>query len=386
MKIVFVTTARSDYSTMFPVIKASLQDPSLETAVFCGGMHLLPQFGETYRNLLADGISIAEKIDFMSADDDVLAMARSLGKGVELFAKALLRHKPDFVVVSGDRIENLSLFAATTALQIPVAHLCGGDITEGAFDNQIRHTMTKLSHLHFVSMDEHRRRVLQMGEEPWRISVTGDAAIDTIMQFKKPDRESLAKELGLPVEKLWVLSTFHPQTLGSGDFVSQYRNLLDVLAEGAEIPILSYPNIDPGFENLTALIEQFRIRRPDALIVKSFTRESYYGVMSHSCYMIGNSSSGLWEAPSFRLPCVNVGGRQAGRKRGDNVIDVDGFDLSQMRSAVARAKSEIFQKGLSGHNPYGSGGAAKLTLDRLKNAPSGDMLLVKKFFEIQGSF
>lgn len=383
IKLALVTTARSDYSTMYPVIKAAIQDSEIDPIIFCCGMHLLAEFGNTYKQLIEDGFTIHEKIDFMSVNDTDLALTESLSKGTKLFAEAILKHQPDFVVVSGDRIENLALYNATTALRTPVAHLCGGDITEGAFDNQVRHTMTKLSHYHFVSMPEHARRVQQMGEEPWRIVLTGDAAIDTIVQFKKPTRDEMSRQLNLPEIGELILSTFHPLTLGDEDFITQYKNILTILKEEKGIPILSYPNVDPGFKPLVELLENFKKARPDAIIRKSFMREQYYALLSHCTYMIGNSSSGLWEAPSFALPNINVGGRQSGRLRGINVIDILGLDLFEMREAVKKARSQEFRQQLLGmENPYGKGQAALLTLEALKKAPKGNKLLVKKFFEI----
>jgi len=378
-----VTTARSDYSTMYPVMRAAQEDRDIDARIFCAGMHLVERFGMTYQQLEFDGLDINEKIDYYVEGDTPLGLARSLGRGVTLFAEALERHKPDIIVVSGDRVENLALFTAATALQIPICHMCGGDITEGAFDNQVRHAMTKLSHWHMVSMPDHARRVLQMGEEAWRITMTGDAALDTVAGFQALSREELQKLEDIPCDGELVLSTFHPQTLGVNDGLQEYRNVLAILAEQTATPVLTYPNIDTGFEPLLEQIEAFRTVRPDAIVKKSFTRKGYYSMMAHAQFMIGNSSSGLWEAPSFELPCVNVGGRQDGRLRTSNVIDVDGLDVSALRRASIKAGSSAFRAGLKGIvNPYGHGGAAELTLSVLKNTPIDDRLLVKKFFEL----
>lgn len=381
-KVALVTSARSDYSTMYPVMKAAQQDPEIESSVFCAGMHLVKEFGYTYRQLEADGLKISEKIDYHVPGDGVMALAQSLAQGVLLFSEALMRQKPDIILVSGDRIENMALFTAATALKIPICHMCGGDITEGAFDNQVRHMMTKLAHLHMVSMPEHARRVLQMGEEPWRITLTGDAALDTVVGFSPLTRQELFRLEQIPEQGDLVLSTFHPQTLGTVDSLQEYSNLLVVLAEVEAIPVLTYPNIDPGFEPLIDMLEGFKQVRPDAVIKRSFTRAGYYSMMSHASFMIGNSSSGLWEAPSFELPCVNVGGRQAGRLRAKNVIDVSGIELDLLRSAVRTAQSKEFRLSLNGlENPYGKGLAAALTLEVIKSTNLDDRLLMKKFYE-----
>ncbi|WP_299968636.1 UDP-N-acetylglucosamine 2-epimerase [uncultured Roseobacter sp.] len=382
-RIAFVTTARSDYNTMFPVMRMAQQDPGIEALIFCAAMHLVPAFGETWRQLEDDGLVIAEKVDFLSDSDRPEDFSAGLGKGVAAFTAALVRQAPDIVCVSGDRLENLALFVATTTLGIPVAHMCGGDITEGALDNQVRHVMTKLSHLHFVSMPEHARRVIQMGEEPWRVTLTGDAAIDAIVEQPKLSRAALNERIGLTDEAPFFLSTFHPETLGDGRAEEQYACLLDALAEVPERPVMMRPNIDPGFQPLVNMLDAFQSRRPDAIVRTSFDRVTFYALMAHARFMVGNSSSGLWEAPSFELPAVNVGGRQAGRVRGQNVLDVSGTDPGQMAEALQKARSPAFREGLSGmKNPYGDGQASRLTLETLKSVPLDSRLTLKKFHEI----
>lgn len=382
LRLALVTTARSDYSTMYPLMKAASQDARFEARILCGGMHWLPRFGETYRQLEQDGLAIAERVDFLDDRDDDASLGRSLGKAVTSFSEALIRQRPAYVVVSGDRIEVLSLALAATSLRIPLAHLCGGDVTEGAFDNQVRHALTKLSHLHFVSMPEHAARVRRMGEEAWRVAVTGDAALDTLRGFKPASREELESAVGIPRQGPLILATFHPQTLGGDDFAAQFGMLLDVLSGLRSILVLTYPNTDPGYQSLVGRLEDFRRRRPDAILVRSFTRSLYYSVMAHAQLMIGNSSSGLWEAPSFGLPVVNVGSRQAGRLRASNVIDVSGNDRAELEAALGRASDPMFRSSLTGlRNPYGDGRASPAILDFLASTPVDDRLMIKKFDE-----
>jgi len=382
-KIAFVTTARSDYNTMYPVMRAAQADADIEPINLCAGMHLVERFGSTWRQLEADGIEIAEKVAFFGDDDTPEGLAHAMSRGVAAFTEALVRHQPDIVCVSGDRIENLPLFVAVTALGLPIAHMCGGDITEGAFDNQIRHTMTKLSHLHFVSMPEHARRVIQMGEEPWRVTLTGDAAIDVILETDFMSREELAAAECIPETGELCLSTYHPQTLGAEASETQYATLLDALLASPCTPVMIYPNIDPGHESLITMLEAFRARRPDAEIRKSFGRRSFYSLMHHCTFMAGNSSSGLWEAPSFALPAINVGDRQAGRVCGANVINVSGTDASEMTDAFAKAQDSGFRASLKGmKNPFGNGNASGLTLDALKTVSLDATLMTKKFHEI----
>lgn len=383
-KIAFVSTARSDYNTMFPVMRRASSDPQIEAQIIAAGMHTVPTFGETWREFEKDGLSIAKKVDYLNDSDLPGEFSKELGRGVAAFTDAFLELQPDIVCVSGDRIENLSLFVAATALGLPIAHMCGGDITEGAIDNQVRHVMTKLAHLHFVSMPEHARRVIQLGEEPWRVVLTGDAAIDIIVERAPMPRKYIEAELGLRSGEPFFLSTYHPQTLGEANAVDQYRNLLEALADTPERPVMIYPNIDPGFQELVSMLEQFKDRRSDAILRRSFDRNLFYGLMSHAEFMIGNSSSGLWEAPSFALPSINIGDRQAGRVRGENVIDVTGLELSSITQAMHKARDPSFRKSLIGmKNPYGEGKAAKTTIDVLKSTALDAGLMYKKFFEIE---
>jgi len=384
--IAFVTTARSDYSTMYPVIKQALGETSIATKVFCAGMHLLEKFGETYRQLENDGIPITEKVRFFSEDDTPMALSESLANGVSAFASALTAHNIDLIVVSGDRVENLALFTAASCLNIPICHLCGGDVTEGAIDNQVRHAMTKLSHLHMVSMQEHYERVVQMGEEPWRVKITGDAALDTVLSIEPYTREELYISEGISLTGELALCTFHPLTLGSEDYLQQFDFILQCLAVRREIPVICFPNIDPGFSELIEKLEAFTARRQDCILKKSFSRRGYYSMMHHAKFMVGNSSSGLWEAPSFSLPCINVGSRQSGRRRADNVIDVKGDSVEEIMDAVTRVEGAEFREQVSACvNPYGQGNAANAIIDTVKNVPIDDRLLMKKFFHYSGA-
>lgn len=386
-KIGFITTARSDYNTMYPIIRAAQIDSGIEAITFCAGMHLSERFGATWKQLERDGIQINEKIVFELQDDRPKTLAKSLGKAGIEFANALSVHEPDLLCVSGDRIENLPLLTAATAMGIPIAHLSGGDLTEGAFDDQIRHSITKLSHLHFVCMDEHAGRVIQMGEEPWRVTVTGDAALDFIVNFEPMTRPQLMNDIGIPEQGDLVLVIFHPQTLSSGNATKRYRNILQSISNVDAIPILIYPNIDPGFELIIDLLEDFSKLRPDAIIRSSFDREHFYSLMHHALFMIGNSSSGIWEAPSFKLPAINIGERQNGRKRSKNIVDLSGEDLNEIKAAIDHVTSTGFLTSLAEvKNPFGNGTATQKTLSILKGVELGDRLMNKKFYKYGPGF
>ena len=256
-KIAFITTARSDYNTMYPVMKLAQQDPDIHHLHYVCGMHLLDKFGQTWKTLVDDGLNPLIKIDFLSEVDTPESFASNLGNGVSAFVRQLSLDRPDIICVSGDRIENLSLYIAATVLKIPVAHMCGGDITEGALDNQVRHVMTKLSHIHFVSMPEHHKRVLQLGEDPSRIFTVGDAALDTFANFVPFDKSYIADNLGIPHDAKFFIVAFHPQTLGSDNFILQYQNLLSSISDYPSIAIMIYPNIDPGFSSILSNLSTF---------------------------------------------------------------------------------------------------------------------------------
>ena len=212
-------------------MQRSLADSEIDARIVCAGMHLQKKFGSTWRQLEKDGIPIHYKLPYFEGDDSNRAMGLSLGKGARAFTRLLDDIQPDYVVLSGDRIENMAVYSATLALNLPVAHLCGGDITEGSRDNQVRHMMTKLSHLHFVSMELHRQRVRQMGEEDWRIHISGDAALDAVVALKAMNREELWKAEKIPAEREFCMCTFHPCTLGGENDEQQVKNLLEFLAD-----------------------------------------------------------------------------------------------------------------------------------------------------------
>ena len=383
-KIAFITTARSDYNTMYPLMKMAQENNEIESFIIVAGMHTVESFGNTWRQIEKDNLKISHLVSFLNDSDDKAIFSKELANGTTKFTDVLVDINPDIVCVSGDRIENLSLFVSCTALHIPVAHMCGGDITEGAIDNQIRHVMTKLSHIHFVSMEQHRLRVIQMGEEPWRVHISGDAAIDYIKSRKKLSLMEIKNYLKINQNSNYFISTFHPQTLGDDNAVKQYENILENLLNIPEIPVMIYPNIDPGFEPLRKLLMNFQERRKDAIIKKNLDRTYFYSLMNFATFMIGNSSSGLWEAPSFELPAINVGIRQKGRVRGKNVIDVSGLNKLEIKNAINKARDPKFKDTLKGmQNPYGSGNASSKILSVLQSIPLDVRLFTKKFYEIK---
>jgi UDP-hydrolysing UDP-N-acetyl-D-glucosamine 2-epimerase len=384
-RIGVVTTSRADYSGLRPLLDLIQRDPELELLLFVTAMHLAPPFGLTVSEIESDGFTITDRIDMLLAGDSPTAAAKSLGVGAIGFAASLARHRPDLLVVLGDRFELLSIVPVALVLGIPVAHISGGDETEGALDNQVRHAVTKLSHLHFVCMELHAARVRQMGEEPWRILVAGDPALDLLRQFSPMTREELADSLQLDLRPPVAVVTLHPTTLSELTASDQAHRVAEALHDLSGTLVITSPNADPGHRELQARLERLAAEHLNAGLYPSLGSRRYYSVLALSDVMIGNSSSGIWEAPSFRLPVVNVGERQRGRVRAGNVIDVD-FDSEAIRAAVSQALDPAFRAGLGGlQNPYGDGRASERIVRMLKEVELGTTLLVKRFCDQSGA-
>jgi UDP-N-acetylglucosamine 2-epimerase (non-hydrolysing)/GDP/UDP-N,N'-diacetylbacillosamine 2-epimerase (hydrolysing) len=376
--IAVVTVARSDYGLSLPILRLIQRDPSLRLHLIAAAAHLAPEFGLTVRAIEADGLPIAERVEMLLASDTPEAIATSMGLGVTGFAKAYARVRPDLVVVLGDRFEMHAAALAALPFAIPVAHIHGGELTQGAIDDALRHSLTKLSHLHFVATEEFARRVRQLGEEAWRVTVSGAPGLDGLRDGLL-GREALESRFGLRLDRPPVLATFHPATLEADQAQAQAREWLAAL-EASEAPILfTMPNADTNGRAVRALIGDFVVSHPEAQVVETLGTPGYASVMALAAAMVGNSSSGLVEAGSFGLPVVNVGARQEGRLRGPHVIDV-GNGRDAILAGIRRALSSAFRAGLRGMaNPYGDGHAAERIVARLAQVPLDGRLIRKRF-------
>ena len=384
-RIGVVTVGRSDYGHLRSVLDGIRRAPDLELVLFVGGMHLAPEFGQTVREIEADGVPVAERIEMLESGDTPEAVAISTGRGVGGFARAFARRRPDLVVVLGDRFEMLAAAVAALPFALPVAHIHGGEVSEGAIDNQIRHAITKLAHLHFASADVHARRIARMGEEAWRIHAVGAPGLDRLAGLAALPREALARELGLPTEAPWLLVTFHPVTLEFHDTASHVDELLAALEKTDGTLVITYPNADTSGRLIIERLEEFAARHPGRCrLARNLGERHYLSLLRHADMMIGNSSSGLIEAPSFGLPAVNIGARQRGRLRGANVIDV-----APAREAIGRgiegAQAPAFRaRARAAANPYGDGRAAPRIVDILRGVPLDARLVQKRFAEVEG--
>jgi UDP-hydrolysing UDP-N-acetyl-D-glucosamine 2-epimerase len=380
-----VTVSRSDYGHLRPVLDAIREAPDLELALFVAGMHLQPEFGPTVRDIEADGFDIAERVAMHAEGDSPGAIAASTGRGVEGFGGAFARRRPDLVVLLGDRFEMLAAAVAALPFALPVAHIHGGEVSEGAMDNQIRHAITKLAHLHFASAPEHARRIARMGEEVWRIHTVGGPGLDRIAALEPLPRPALAGELDIPSPGPWVLVTFHPVTLEYGDTASHAEELLAALEKTEGSLIITYPNADTSNRLIIERLEEFAARHPGRCrLVRNLGERRYLSLLRHADVMVGNSSSGLIEAPSFGLPVVNIGARQRGRLRGANVIDVEPARDEILRGIETALTPEFRQRAGAFANPYGDGGAAPRIVEVLRQVPLDARLVQKRFADAGG--
>ncbi len=357
-------------------------DPELTLQVVATGMHLSPEFGLTYREIELDGFRIDRKVEMLTSSDTSVGIAKSMGLGLIGFADALNDMKPDLIVVLGDRFEIFSAVASALVARIPVAHLHGGELTEGSFDEAIRHSITKMSHLHFVAAEEYRQRVIQLGENPERVFLVGGLGIDNIKRLKLLERSELETLLDFKFGQKSLLITFHPVTLETATAVSQMSELLAAL-EGLKDTqlIFTMPNADTGGRELIRMVEQFAASHPNARAFTSLGHLRYLSCVAQVDGVIGNSSSGLLEVPSFKKGTINIGDRQRGRLQADSVINCMPVRLN-ITFALKRLYSAEFQAGLSKvRSPYGEGRASERVVDVLKRC-SLDGLVMKNFHDI----
>lgn len=377
-----VTVARSDYGIYVPLLKRIQQDPALGLHLIVSGAHLSAEFGSTVSAIVEDGFAIGDKVEALRASDTPQGIATAIGDAVSAFGRSYGRSRPDVLVVLGDRFEMFAAALAALPFRIPVAHIHGGELTFGAIDDALRHAMTKLSHLHFVATDEYRRRVEQLGEAPWRIVVSGAPALDNLRGMAFRTLAELSAQHGFPASPAPLLVTFHPVTLEYEQVESQTGELLAAL-DSAGLPVVfTQPNADSGGRRVSEMIDAFVAAHPRAYRVDNFGVVGYFSMMQVAAAMVGNSSSGLVEAPSLGLPVVNVGIRQDGRVRGANVIDT-GNSRDEILAGIRAAVQPAFRERLRDRvNPYGRGGASEVIVRHLKDVALDDRLLVKRFHDL----
>jgi UDP-hydrolysing UDP-N-acetyl-D-glucosamine 2-epimerase len=380
-----VTVGRSDYSIYLPILNRIQQEPELRLHLLVGGMHLSERHGSTIHLIEADGYPIGDRIQMTTSADTPEDIAVSIGQGVIGFSKSYARFAPDILVVLGDRFEMFSATLAALPFKIPVAHLHGGELTRGAIDDALRHSMTKLSHLHFVSTETYARRVIQLGEEPWRVIVSGAPGLDNLESMPLLSRDELETQIDFDLGKPTLLVTFHPVTLEHEKVGEQINEVLDAVETSGCAAVFTMPNADTNNGLIIERIKAYVSTHVNSKLVENLGSIGYFSMMKHAAAMVGNSSSGIIEAPSFKLPVVNIGIRQEGRVRGRNVIDVP-CESSVILNAIRRAVSPEFKKSIESEpNPYQYGNASKTIVDQLKYVTIDRKLLIKSFHDLYPS-
>lgn len=379
-RICVVTGSRAEYGLLYWVLRDLEASEDVELQLVVTGMHLAPQFGHTVDAILDDGFRIARRIETLDGADTPAGVCAAIGRGVSGMSEALDDLRPDVVLVLGDRFEILAVVQACLIHGVPVAHIAGGDVTEGANDESMRHAITKMAHVHFVTNSVSGARVRQMGEDPSRVHVVGSPGLDHLHRLPLLDRVGLEEALQAPLGRRNVIVTFHPVTLSPSESMGQLHELLLALDALADDVVLwcTLPNADAGGRALGAVLSEWvRERSARARVYPSLGQLRYLSLLKHSDAMVGNSSSGLYEAPSFGVPAVNIGDRQKGRLMADSV-----FSVEPTRVEISRGLAAAFERGVRATvNPYGDGRSAGRIVGILRSLPPAEQLRVKRFHD-----
>ena len=378
-KIAVVTGTRAEYGILTPVCKAIEGNKALQLCLVVTGMHLSHDFGYTVSEIEKDGFKIDARVPMLPDKDSPTAMAESIGRGISGMARAWHSLNPDFVVVLGDRVEPLAAAITGVYMNIPVAHIHGGDVTRGGFDEYARHAITKLAHIHFPATQKSAERILKMGEDAWRIHLVGSPALDAILNEPLPSPADVAAKLGIDTSKPFIMVTQHPVTTESEMAVAQMKETLEALVELKIPAIVFYPNSDAGGREMIDLIKKYSKKHAFIKIVPNLPRREYLSLLKITGALVGNSSSGIIDAPSFGLPAVNIGIRQEGRERGCNVIDVPP-EQKEIVSGITRALNDkdFIARVKKCENPYGDGKAGPKIAEILAEIEKTSRLLEKK--------
>ncbi len=383
-KICVVTGTRAEYGLLMPLLEQIKQAKNLELQLLVTGMHLSPEFGLTYKLIEADGYTINEKVDILLSSDTPVGISKSMGLGMIGFSESFERLQPDMVVLLGDRYETFVAATAASVARIPIAHLHGGETTEGAFDEAFRHAITKMSWLHFTSAEEYRNRVIQLGETPDRVFNVGAIGIENIRKMPLMNKSELEASLDTELKERLLLVTFHPVTLEDATSEVQFKNLLNALEtiENATI-IFTKANSDTDGRIINEMIDDYTNKHLDnTLSFVSMGQLRYLSAMKLASAVIGNSSSGIIEAPSFKIPTVNIGDRQKGRMQAQSVINCEPQEES-IKEAISLALSDSFKSSIQlMSNPYGDGRVSDKIMEVIQKSLSKEISLKKTFYTI----
>lgn len=383
-KICVVTSTRAEYGLLRPLMKKVINENSYELQIIATGMHLSPEFGNTYKEIESDGFKINEKIEILLSSDSAVGISKSMGLATISFAEAFKTLGPDIIIVLGDRYEIFAVCSAAVVAKIPIAHLHGGETTEGAFDEAFRHSITKMSYLHFTSTEQYRNRVIQLGENPERVFNVGAIGVENINSMKLLEKSDLEKVIGFKLDKPFGLVTFHPVTLEDNTSKEQFEELLKAMDERKDMKfILTKANSDTDGRIINNLIDEYSKKNKERII--SFTSMGilrYLSAMKYCSFVIGNSSSGIIEAPTFKIPTINIGDRQKGRIQAASVINCIA-DKNSINIAMNKALSKEFIYSIqSMRNPYGNGETSKKIYNIIDQKLKVNLDLKKRFFDL----
>jgi GDP/UDP-N,N'-diacetylbacillosamine 2-epimerase (hydrolysing) len=378
-KIAVVTGTRAEYGILLPVLKAIGAQQGLKLLLVVTGMHLLPEFGNTVEEIERDGWKIDARVDMLQTGDTGSAMAKSVGVGIMKLAQTWEKLKPDIILVLGDRMEPLAATISGAYMNIPVAHIHGGDSSTGGLDEYARHAITKFAHIHFPATQKSAARIIKMGEDEWRVHVVGSPALDVILNEPLLSAKAIAKKFRIDTSQPLILLVQHPVTTASDEAPAQIKETLEAVVTLGYPVIQLYPNADAGGRRMIEIIKEYEKKHPNIKTIISLPRSEYLSLMKIASVLIGNSSSGMIDAPSFGIPVVNIGTRQEGRERGNNVIDV-AHDRQEIIAAIKKALTdkEFLKQVKNRYNPYGDGKAGVRIAEILSNMKITPRLLHKK--------
>ncbi len=376
-KIAVITTSRADYSHLYWPLKDLSTHPQVDLRLIVLGSHLSPEFGRTAREIEKDGFSIDARVECLLSSDSDVGMAKTIGVATLSLADLLGHMRPDLLLLIADRYEMLAPASVALALRIPIAHIEGGEISEGAIDDAVRNALTMMSHIHFTSTHGARQRIISMGEEPWRVHRAGAPSLDHLRRQTLFPREQLESRLKIKLKNPAVLVTYHPVTIAR-DTTLEADALFAALATLPEQLLFCYPNADAGSLDLIQRTRSFAASRADSHVFVNLDALTYWSLLRQVDVVLGNSSSGIMETPSFAIPTINVGLRQQGRERARNILD-SAPDSNSIVEAVRIAKSEEFRRSLQGMtNPYGDGAASQKIVEVLTTVPLTQDLRMKR--------
>lgn len=377
-KISVVTGTRAEYGILYHIIKRIHEDDDLELQLIVTGTHLVKDYGYTIENIISDGFPISERIDILFASNSALNTAKSVGLAVMEFAAAYERLRPDLLLILGDRYESFAAASAALLMNIPIAHISGGEITEGAQDEQIRHSITKMAHLHFTGSDKYSENVRKMGEEDWRVFNVGEPGIENIKRTDFLSGKDIKDEFGIIVDRQTLLVTFHPVTLELDRLESQIKNLCNALNKVNKKIIITYPNADSGGKLIINEFINLANTSDNIYLVKNLGTQKYLSIMKLCGAVVGNSSSAIIEAPFLKIPVVNIGNRQKGRMMAINIINCS-YAEEEIINSINLALSSNFRALCDNTvSLYGEGNTSEEIVKVLKNIELGEKLLKKK--------